>query len=595
MGMVKLIIEDDEGKTTVVPLIRDEITIGRKEGNTIRLTERNVSRRHAKLVKQNGALFIEDLNSYNGIKVNGNKIAGRVAVTEGDRIQIGDYVLGLKLEGVVVEPAAPAASPTAAPPPSTDTARTMELPRPSEAPTGVIEVEEAKAEIEAAAPPAAPKPAAPVTAETAGRLVCVSTNFPGKEWLLDRAVSVIGRTEDNDIVINHRSISRHHARIVEENGRHTIVDLQSSNGVRVNGEEYGKVELRRGDLIDLGHVRLRFVAPGEDFVFARDASVVDISKGGGGRAGIWAAVILVAVGGIGFAIWKLGLIGGGGKTTPTADAQVGTSGTGQGSAPTGDSSRILQEITQGMSSEQWGDVIAACEKLPAAERAKVASCEKARKEKDAKQAFDDAHSAFMLNKPEEVIRLRKQIPDGSVYKNRDTEELDKARAQLVGKLKTQLDDQVAQRPCDKDKADDLVRQIKELEPSNTEAETTAKKCKVAVAVAPPDNKKTPKKIVVVVPKKEAKKDPPVDEAKISQLLAQAQTLFVNGQHSQARNLAREVIRLKANHAGAISLLGACSCAMKDKVGAKWAYDRLSGGPKNYVKQICQNRYDVSLD
>ena len=57
--MYKLIIEDDEGKTTVVPLIRDEITIGRKEGNTIRLTERNVSRRHAKLVKQNGSIFIE--------------------------------------------------------------------------------------------------------------------------------------------------------------------------------------------------------------------------------------------------------------------------------------------------------------------------------------------------------------------------------------------------------------------------------------------------------------------------------------------------------------------------------------------------------
>ncbi len=48
--MVKLIIEDDEGKTTVVPLIRDEITIGRKEGNTIRLTERNAdySFRHQK-------------------------------------------------------------------------------------------------------------------------------------------------------------------------------------------------------------------------------------------------------------------------------------------------------------------------------------------------------------------------------------------------------------------------------------------------------------------------------------------------------------------------------------------------------------------
>ena len=75
--MYKLIIEDDEGKTTVVPLIRDEITIGRKEGNTIRLTERNVSRRHAKLVKSNGSVFIEDLTSYNGIKVNGDRIAGR--------------------------------------------------------------------------------------------------------------------------------------------------------------------------------------------------------------------------------------------------------------------------------------------------------------------------------------------------------------------------------------------------------------------------------------------------------------------------------------------------------------------------------------
>src|SRR5512142_2984793 len=92
--MYKLIIEDDEGKTTVVPLIRDEISIGRKEGNTIRLTERNVSRRHAKLVKQNSSVFIEDLGSYNGIKVNGSKIA----VAEGDRIQIGDYLLALKMD-----------------------------------------------------------------------------------------------------------------------------------------------------------------------------------------------------------------------------------------------------------------------------------------------------------------------------------------------------------------------------------------------------------------------------------------------------------------------------------------------------------------
>ena len=65
--MYKLIIEDDEGKTTEVPIIRDEITVGRKEGNTIRLTERNVSRRHARITRQGNGLFIEDLLSYNGI------------------------------------------------------------------------------------------------------------------------------------------------------------------------------------------------------------------------------------------------------------------------------------------------------------------------------------------------------------------------------------------------------------------------------------------------------------------------------------------------------------------------------------------------
>src|SRR5205085_12351848 len=96
--MFKLVIQDDEGKTTVVPLIRDEITIGRKEGNTIRLTERNVSRRHARIVKQNGTIFVEDFDSYNGIRVNGSRIQGRVPVNEADRIQIGDYLLELKLE-----------------------------------------------------------------------------------------------------------------------------------------------------------------------------------------------------------------------------------------------------------------------------------------------------------------------------------------------------------------------------------------------------------------------------------------------------------------------------------------------------------------
>ena len=364
--MFKLVIQDDEGKTTVVPLIRDEITIGRKEGNTIRLTERNVSRRHAKISRNNGEVHIEDLGSYNGIRVNNARIAERVNLRVSDQVQIGDYKLYLKAEGVE----------------QVDDARTMPIERidtqtatdimpavsPSPTPTLPMGV---PAQAAGATPPAQPpvsaaglaanqqlvgspnrtmvaiadtdpagRPvasAAAVAALTApvgyGKLVVLSSNFAGKEFELSRPQMIIGRTDENDIVINHRSISRNHAELVREpdTGRYTISDLQSSNGVRVNGQDYGKVELRRGDVVDLGHVRLRFVEPGEDFVFARDAVVTDVPDAGG-KKGLLVAIVLgvLLLGGIGIFFVMKG--GGGSETKANAGSGTGGSlGTGDGS------------------------------------------------------------------------------------------------------------------------------------------------------------------------------------------------------------------------------------------------------------------------
>src|SRR5262244_2775646 len=115
---MKLIIEDDEGRKTVVPFVRDEITIGRQEGNTIRLTERNVSRRHARLVRQNGHVLIEDLGSYNGTRINGERIQGQSEISDGDLIQIGDYDLALQSEAAAAASApAPARAPARKPQP----------------------------------------------------------------------------------------------------------------------------------------------------------------------------------------------------------------------------------------------------------------------------------------------------------------------------------------------------------------------------------------------------------------------------------------------------------------------------------------------
>src|SRR5258708_35343181 len=93
---MKLIIEDDEGRRTVIPVVRDEITIGRNEANIVRLTEKNVSRKHGRLLREEGHFYIEDLHSFTGIRVNGEKISGKQLVHEGDLIQISEYDLTLQ-------------------------------------------------------------------------------------------------------------------------------------------------------------------------------------------------------------------------------------------------------------------------------------------------------------------------------------------------------------------------------------------------------------------------------------------------------------------------------------------------------------------
>jgi pSer/pThr/pTyr-binding forkhead associated (FHA) protein len=101
----------------------------------------------------------------------------------------------------------------------------------------------------------------------------------GVEFLLRRMCATIGRDgSTSDIVVGHGSVSRTHAVITRDadNLRYVIADLRSTNGLRVNGKQYGKVQLRAGDYVDLGWVRFRFVAPGELFLFSRDVQVTPL-------------------------------------------------------------------------------------------------------------------------------------------------------------------------------------------------------------------------------------------------------------------------------------------------------------------------------
>jgi hypothetical protein len=69
---------------------------------------------------------------------------------------------------------------------------------------------------------------------------------------------LIGRGENSDLRLASRFLSRHHAMISSTgDGRFMIVDLNSSNGVMVNGERVRRHILHTGDTVELAQYRLK--------------------------------------------------------------------------------------------------------------------------------------------------------------------------------------------------------------------------------------------------------------------------------------------------------------------------------------------------
>ena len=76
----------------------------------------------------------------------------------------------------------------------------------------------------------------------------------------------VGRTEGNDLVLNHPSVSRKHAKFEARNNAWWIVDLKSTNGVKVNGNLITESQVNPGDKILIGSVQLDLKAlPSVDF------------------------------------------------------------------------------------------------------------------------------------------------------------------------------------------------------------------------------------------------------------------------------------------------------------------------------------------
>jgi pSer/pThr/pTyr-binding forkhead associated (FHA) protein len=189
---------------------RQPLTLGRTitlVGSTascrLYLPSKAVSRCHAVIINTGAGLFVKDLASRTGTRVNGQPV-DEADLREGDVLQVGTFTFRF------TDPTAPPVRPPTLP-----------------GPAAVLEVEELDQPLQ----------------------------LPGR-------VTLIGRRETADISLTENSASSAHALLFVFEGRHVLRDLNSRTGSLVNGVKIHEHTLESGDLFTVGDTTFRYVRRG---------------------------------------------------------------------------------------------------------------------------------------------------------------------------------------------------------------------------------------------------------------------------------------------------------------------------------------------
>jgi hypothetical protein len=75
---------------------------------------------------------------------------------------------------------------------------------------------------------------------------------------ISEAVITIGRSLENDIILDDVRVSRHHAQLRRRYGQYVLYDLDSTGGTTVNGRPVREAALQPGDVLSLAGVKVRF-------------------------------------------------------------------------------------------------------------------------------------------------------------------------------------------------------------------------------------------------------------------------------------------------------------------------------------------------
>ena len=496
-------IVDDQGRVQERTLEGDELTVGRDPSCGLVLAERNVSRRHVRLFRKGEAWAVEDAGSRYGVYLNGDKLGGASLLHDGDTLKVGDFAFAIEdpdadadvhstapmLEAIDDDDAGFADDGPTGERPSPFVAEPDTAPwpaqRPSDQPPPVAPAPEQGRPTAMVAPPPQARQAPQgggsnaVPPQFRMKLSGLSPAVVGKELVLERAAMTVGRTPENDLIIDHRSVSSTHARVAFENGHFIVYDQGSTNGVLVNGEPYQSCVLQYNDEIQFGHVKFRFVRPSDRFEAAAPIVERDDGERSGSAAKIVALVVLVVASILAGVLYVTRFsrdVTETGVETPAATPAAPTQAT---AAPADDPATRLEEARKLLAAEKFAEargllqeIVASTKDAPGIVSANALhELERVAREEAAKKRFDEVVVLKAQDKTPEAYALlqdgKGDTPADTVYGKRLESMEDELRVAALATLVKRADTALQQQQPDA--ALEAVKGALKLSPDNSEA------------------------------------------------------------------------------------------------------------------------------
>ncbi len=230
------------------------LVFGRDATCDVVVAGKDVSRRHAEIMQTPKGYLIVD-SSTNGTSVNDTRIEGQRLLARADVITIGEEKFRFYADT--------AAAPPSPPPPPPGPA--------ASAPSAVPPAKGEKLRETVHGVPAAPRPSGAPLAS----FIVRGGALKGQRFSVKTPVVNIGRADYNDVVLPDESVSTTHAKLQRREGVWILVDLDSTNGTFVDGDQIkGEAPLAPGATIRFGDVSL---------VFEPTDDGAEVARGGGTR------------------------------------------------------------------------------------------------------------------------------------------------------------------------------------------------------------------------------------------------------------------------------------------------------------------------